>query len=105
MPKPLQIKLEKVEFTFSGLFTFDCFKSERELSPVPMMAYYYAMQSGAVSVASLWTKRWIGELAQWQPVHLPRFQVVLIEAQIEDGLRKEREEDSRNVREVAGGFV
>lgn len=102
---PLTVKLEQVEFTFGGLFTFDCFKTERELSPVRLMAYFYAMPSGAVSIASLWEKKWIGERHQWQPVKLPRFQEVMIEAQIEDGLRKEREEDARNVREAAAGFV
>jgi hypothetical protein len=105
MPKLLNLKLQTVEFTFGGLFTFDVFKTERELSPVPMMANFYVTPGGAVSIASLWVKRWIGELTQWQPVHLPRFQVVLIEAQIEDGLRKERDEDARNVREVARGFA
>jgi hypothetical protein len=105
MPKLQNLKLQTVEFTFSGLFTFDVFNTERELSPVPMMANFYVTPSGVVSIASLWIKGRICDLPQWQPVHLPRFQVVLIEAQIEDGLRKERDEDARNVREVAQGFA
>lgn len=106
--KTPNVKLESVEFTFGGLFTFDCFKNDRELAPVAMRAYFYVTPSGCVSIASLWVKdhpKALEGLAQWTDVRLPRFQTVLIEAQIEDGLRKERSEDARNVREVAEGYA
>lgn len=31
MPKPLDVKLDKIEFTFGGLFTFDVWQSEADL--------------------------------------------------------------------------
>lgn len=105
MPKPQNLKLETVEFTFGGLFTFDSFKSEAELSPVKMMANFYRTPSGAVSIASLWIQEYIQDMTQWKVTRLPRFQERLIEHQIEDGLRKEQDEDAKNVREVAEGFT
>lgn len=105
--KPQHVNLQRIEFTFSGLFTFDCFKSDRELAPVEMMAYFHRTQSGAVTLASTWIKTYpkvLEGLHQWAPTYLPRFQELLIEAQIEAGLRQEANEDRHNVREVARGY-
>ena len=105
MSAKLDVKLDKVEFTFGGVFAFDSFKSDVELSPVRMMAYFYRTPSGAVSIASLWIKEYDHDMPQWKVTRLPRFQERLIENSIEDGLRKEDEEDARSIREVAEGFV
>lgn len=105
--KPQRVNLQRIEFTFSGLFTFDCFKSDRELAPVEMMAYFHRTVSGAVTLASTWIKTYpkvLEGLHQWVPTSLPRFQELLIEAQIEAGMRKEDREDRANVREVAQGY-
>ena len=86
MNKAPMTELHKVEFTFSGVFTFDCFGSDREAGPEPMMAYYCLRPSGTVTMASIWIRN---KDKQWITTKLPRWQEVMIENVIEDGLRKE----------------
>jgi hypothetical protein len=100
LPKPLDVHLDKVEFAFGGLFTFDAWQSEAELGPIPMMAYFYKLRSGAVSVASLWVNEGTKTKPQWIDVRLPKFQVELIERSIAAGVEKEQSEDSKAVVEA-----
>lgn len=91
-------ELHKVEFTFSGVFTFDCFGSDREAGPEPMMAYYCLRPSGTVAMASTWIRN---EDKQWVFTRLPQWLEKLIEEQIAAGLRKERAQQAASMRETA----
>lgn len=103
MPKPLDVKLDMIEFTFGGLFTFDCFESDSELAPVRLQACFYVLKSGAVSIASVWVNEGTKDHPFWIVTSLPRWQIELVEKSIAAGLRKERQKDARNVLEAAWG--
>lgn len=95
------MKLQQIYFTFGGLVTFDCFQTDAEIEPTPMMAYYWVSAGGVVTIASLWVNSGTEKAPMWVTTRLPRFQQRIIENQIEDGLRTERDQNIRNVREVA----
>lgn len=99
-PQPLDVCLDKIEFTFGGMFTFDAWQSEAELGPLPMMAYFYKLPGGTVSVASLWVNQGTKSLPRWIDVRLPKFQVELIERSIAAGVAKEQAEDAKAVVEA-----